>query len=334
MWLVIMTIAIAALIVVLMIPWWTRKVNLNINGKFVLVTGCDSGFGRETAMKLDKMGVHVLATCLTKEGEQSLKSVMSDKLITFQMDVTNSQHIEEVFQKVKKLLDGKSGLWGLVNNAGMLSIGPAEWVPLADFKKVADVNLWGVMDVTKTFLPLVKKAKGRVVFVGSVAGVVSPQAFSPYCITKYGVEAFADSLRREMRPFEVQVSVIQPGATQTPMLNDELLASRLKELWDNLPSDKRLEYGEEYLKNAIQGFRDWCKSGSNKVSHVIDAIVSPLTSQFPKERYVIGWDAWQLKLSSHLPEVLQDLLVKDFPFKIVTPPAQDVPECHVNGTTH
>jgi len=92
-----------------MIPWWTRKVNLNINGKFVLVTGCDSGFGRETAMKLDKMGVHVLATCLTKEGEQSLKSVMSDKLITFQMDVTNSQHIEEVFQKVKKLLDGKSG---------------------------------------------------------------------------------------------------------------------------------------------------------------------------------------------------------------------------------
>lgn len=67
-----------------------------------------------------------------------------------------------------------SGLWGLVNNAGMLSIGPAEWVPLADFKKVADVNLWGVMDVTKTFLPLVKKAKGRVVFVGSVAGKHKP----------------------------------------------------------------------------------------------------------------------------------------------------------------
>ena len=87
-------------------------------------------------------------------------------------------------------------------------------------------------------------------FLKYLLGVVSPQAFSPYCITKYGVEAFADSLRREMRPFEVQVSVIQPGATQTPMLNDELLASRLKELWDNLPSDKRLEYGEEYLKNG------------------------------------------------------------------------------------
>jgi len=85
--------------------------------------------------------------------------------------------------------------------------------------------------------------------------------------------------------------------------------------------------------SAIQGFRDWCKSGSDKVSHVIDAIVSPLISKFPKERYVIGWDAWQLKLSSHLPEKLQDLLVKDFPFKVLTPPAQDVPECRVNGTT-
>ncbi|XP_020611545.1 retinol dehydrogenase 3-like isoform X1 [Orbicella faveolata] len=330
----IAVVAFSTLLIILRFSLTTNKANLNVKGKFVLITGCDSGFGRETAIKLDKMGVCVLATCLTKEGEQSLKSATSDKLKTFQMNATDSQQIEEVFCRVNKLLGGKSGLWGLVNNAGMLSIGPAEWVPLADFKKVADVNLWGVMDVTKTFLPLVKKAKGRVVFVGSVAGVVSPQAFSPYCITKYGVEAFADSLRREMRPFEVQVSVIQPGATQTPMLNDELLASRLKELWDNLPSDKRLEYGEEYLKNAIQGFRDWCKSGSNKVSHVIDAIVSPLTSQFPKERYVIGWDAWQLKLSSHLPEVLQDLLVKDFPFKIVTPPAQDVPECHVNGTTH
>ena len=72
-------------------------------------------------------------------------------------------------------LRSSSGLWGLVNNAGVFSIGPTEWVPLADFKKVADVNLWGVMDVTKTFLPLVKKAKGRVVLVGSIAGKYEPQ---------------------------------------------------------------------------------------------------------------------------------------------------------------
>lgn len=81
-------------------------------------------------------------------------------------------------------------------------------------------------------------------------GVVSPKTFAPYCVSKYGVEAFADALRREMRPFEVLVSVIEPGTTRTPILNDELLAARLGELWDNLPLEKQRQYGEEYLKNG------------------------------------------------------------------------------------
>ena len=75
---------------------------IDLKGKYVLITGCDSGFGRQTAITLDKMGVCVLATCLTKEGEQSLKSVTSDKLKTFMLDVTNSQQIKDVYSEVKK----------------------------------------------------------------------------------------------------------------------------------------------------------------------------------------------------------------------------------------
>ena len=78
------------------------RAKVDVKGKYVLITGCDSGFGRETAIKLDEMGVCVMATCLTKEGEQSLKSVTSDKLKTFQMDVTNSQQINDVYKEVKK----------------------------------------------------------------------------------------------------------------------------------------------------------------------------------------------------------------------------------------
>lgn len=85
-------------------------------------------------------------------------------------------------------------------------------------------------------------------------GVVSPQAFSPYCISKYGVEAFADALRREMRPFDVQVSVIEPGATRTPIVNDELLSARLKQFWDNLTEEKQREYGKQYLENGKYGY--------------------------------------------------------------------------------
>ena len=78
-------------------------------GKYVLITGCDSGFGRESAIKLDEMGVCVMATCLTKEGEQSLKSVTSDKLKTFQMDVTNSRQINHVYKEVKKSIPSDQG---------------------------------------------------------------------------------------------------------------------------------------------------------------------------------------------------------------------------------
>ncbi|KAJ7371546.1 Retinol dehydrogenase 5 [Desmophyllum pertusum] len=104
------------------------------------------------------MGVCVLATCLTKEGEQSLKSATSDKLKTFQMDVTNSQQIKDVYEEVERQIPRDTGLWGLVNNAGILYLLPIEWTPLDIFKRTADVNLWGMIDVTKTFLPLVKKA--------------------------------------------------------------------------------------------------------------------------------------------------------------------------------
>jgi len=81
----------------------------DLGNKYVLITGCDSGFGHETAIRLDKMGVHVLAICLTKEGEQSLKSVTSDRLKTFQMDVTNSQQIKDIYEKVKGTLPSGQG---------------------------------------------------------------------------------------------------------------------------------------------------------------------------------------------------------------------------------
>ena len=105
----ILVVAFSALLITLGFSLTTDNANLNVNGKYVLITGCDSGFGRETAIRLDEMGVCVFATCLTKEGEQSLKSVTSDRLKTFRMNVTDSQQIEEVFCKVNKLLGGKSG---------------------------------------------------------------------------------------------------------------------------------------------------------------------------------------------------------------------------------
>lgn len=85
----------------------TSKVD--IKGKFILITGCDSGFGSETAIQLDNMGVGVLATCLTKQGEESLKSVTSKQLQTFQLDVTNAQQVKEVYKEVKRRISSDTG---------------------------------------------------------------------------------------------------------------------------------------------------------------------------------------------------------------------------------
>ena len=85
------------------------RAKVDLKGMYVLITGCDSGFGRETAIRLDMMGAYVLATCLTKEGEQSLKSVTSNRLKTFQMDVTNSQQIKEIYEKLERRIPSEAG---------------------------------------------------------------------------------------------------------------------------------------------------------------------------------------------------------------------------------
>ena len=106
------TCLITAIVVILtltMFRLFSRKNVADLDKKYVLITGCDSGFGQETAIRLDKMGVCVLATCLTKEGEQSLRSVTSDRLKSFQLDVTNSQQIEVVYGQVKGLLPSGQG---------------------------------------------------------------------------------------------------------------------------------------------------------------------------------------------------------------------------------
>ena len=106
-WLITVLIGLLAIFLVRrLIP----RAKVDVKDKYVLITGCDSGFGRETAIKLDKMGVCVMATCLTKEGEKSLKSVTSDKLKAFQLDVTNSQQINDVYQEVKKSIPCDQGI--------------------------------------------------------------------------------------------------------------------------------------------------------------------------------------------------------------------------------
>ncbi|MEQ2264044.1 hypothetical protein XENORESO_018133, partial [Xenotaenia resolanae] len=214
--------------------------------KYVYITGCDSGFGNLLARHLDKIGFRVIAGCLTEKGEEGLKKACSANLITTHLDVTSKESLAKVAAMIKDKV-GERGLWAVVNNAGVaVPSGPCDWHTLDDYKFMLDVNLNGVIGVTLSVLPLIKKARGRVVNVASVFGRICVTG-GPYPVSKFGVEAFNDSLRFTLAPFGVKVLCIEPGFFKTNVTDSEIHIKNVQTLWDRLPQDVKEDYGAEYV---------------------------------------------------------------------------------------
>ncbi|XP_033866300.1 retinol dehydrogenase 16-like isoform X3 [Acipenser ruthenus] len=221
----------------------------DVEQKHVFVTGCDTGFGNLLARQLDQRGFNVIASCLTDKGGQDLQAASSPKLKTILLNVTDSQSIEKAVRFVQAEV-GDKGLWGLVNNAGRATpIGPTEWMEKEDFNKVLDVNLIGLIEITLKFLPLIKKARGRVVNVASVMGRLAFVG-GGYCLSKWGVESFSDSLRRDMQYFGIKVSIIEPGFFKTGVTSLAVIEKDLQRLWDRLSPEVRDSYGVQYFDKS------------------------------------------------------------------------------------
>ncbi|CAO2582002.1 Retinol dehydrogenase 16 [Lemmus lemmus] len=283
-----------------------RQVVSHLQDKHVFITGCDSGFGNLLARQLDRRGMRVLAACLTEKGAEELRNKTSDRLETVILDVTKTESIVAATQWVKERV-GNRGLWGLVNNAGIsIPSGLNEWMKKEDFTKILDVNLLGVIEVTLSMLPLVRKARGRVVNVSSVLGRVSLFG-GGYCISKYGVEAFSDSLRRELSYFGVKVAIIEPGFFQTAISSSDRHLSHSKLLWDQASSEVKKIYDEKFLSSYLQNFTSLTETCSEDLTLVTDCMEHALTSCHPRTRYSAGWDAKLLYLPmSYLPTFLTD----------------------------
>ncbi|XP_050770165.1 retinol dehydrogenase 16-like isoform X2 [Gymnogyps californianus] len=281
-----------------------RQTVPRLSEKYVLITGCDTGFGNLLARQLDARGLRVLAACLTETGAAQLRAAASPRLQTVLLDVTSSQSITAAAAWVREHV-GDQGLWGLVNNAGIaIPTAPNEWLTKDDFVKVLDVNLIGLIEVTLSLLPLVRRARGRVVNVASVMGRVSFFG-GGYCISKFGVEAFSDSLRLEMRSFGVKVSVIEPGYFKTVITSVENLENNILSIWEKLPEETKASYGENYLKEC----KKLQEKYNSNLTLVTDCMEHALTSRYPRTRYSAGWDAKLLYIPlSYLPSALTDVI--------------------------
>ncbi|XP_044072149.1 retinol dehydrogenase 1 [Siniperca chuatsi] len=294
------------------IRWYIRdsyKLD-GFNQKHVFITGCDSGFGNLLARQLDGKGFHIIAACLTEKGAADLAAAGSPRLKTLLLNVTDSASIRRAVECVSKEV-GERGLWGLVNNAGRsVPIGPTEWMQLEDFTKVLDVNLIGVIEVTLQFLPLLKKGQGRVVNVASILGRLSLTG-GGYCLSKWGVEAFSDNLRRDMQHFGIKVSIIEPGFFKTGVTRLDLIEADLRRLWTRLPQDVKDSYGatffDDYVKAQDFSMRILCSPDISKVTRCME---HALTARFPRTRYSAGWDAKLFWIPlSYLPSFVSDFLI-------------------------
>ncbi|KAM9252319.1 retinol dehydrogenase 5 [Cariama cristata] len=304
MWLYLLLVALAWAL-----GWLVRdhRTLPSIKDKHVFITGCDSGFGNLLARRLARRGYRVLAACLTQKGADSLQRGCSGHLRTTLLDVTCSDSIRRAVEWVRAEV-GEKGLFGLVNNAGVANpIGPTEWMGMEDYRRVLAVNAFGAIEVTLQLLPLLKRARGRVVNTSSVLGRLSANG-GGYCISKYCIEAFSDSLRRDMYHFGVKVSIVEPGFFKTAVTNLESIEGSLRQLWDRLAPETRLSYGEDffhkYLKVQRLIMNVICDADLTKVTRCME---HALGARHPRSRYSAGWDAKLLWLpASYLPACLVD----------------------------
>lgn len=260
-----------------------------ITNRYVFITGCDSGFGNDLARILDKQGVPVIAGCLTEKGGADLKRKTSSRLRVVQIDVTDQTSIRNAVESVKRTLPKSEGLWGLVNNAGIQVLhAPLEFHSYEAIYKCMAVNLFGAIEVTKAFLPLVRKAKGRVVCTTSDCAFQSYACRVPYVISKVGMDAMAECLRRELYYAGVTFHTIQPGAFKTSIVDPEEMKSTLQKAFDAADSEVQAFYGQKWLQETKEQFVGITKSQCEDLSEVTNALSHALFSVMPKRSYLCG----------------------------------------------
>ncbi len=187
--------------------------------KIVLITGATAGIGRETALYLANQGHHVIATGRKVVELEKLRTEFgtpaTGKIDTLVLDVTSSESIAACVREVATLTNGH-GIDTLVNNAGFGVLGPSAEITDAEMRRQYETNVFGLMSVTRAFLArMLERKAGRIINVSSVGGRITLPYFGVYNSTKYAVESLSDALRYELRPFGIDVSLIEPGVIRT-----------------------------------------------------------------------------------------------------------------------
>jgi NAD(P)-dependent dehydrogenase (short-subunit alcohol dehydrogenase family) len=275
----------------------------------VVVTGASTGIGEASAQRLARAGFDVFAGVRSDADFERLAaapqvSTTGGTLRPLRIDIVESDSIAAAVEEVVKATGGQ--LAGLVNNAGIAVAAPLEFLPLEHFRSQIEVNLVGLLAVTQALLGPLRSARGRVVNISSIGGRVAVPMLGAYAASKFAVEGLSDTLRRELRPWSIGVSVIEPGAIATPIWGkggdaaDELLA--------RMPPATTQLYGkliDRIRVGIVESARDGLPPDA-----VATVVEHALTSSRPRTRYVVGRDAkTRATLARVLPDRVLDRLI-------------------------
>lgn len=244
-----------------------------------LITGASTGIGYSLTKKFAQQGFRVFANVRKEEDAEKLKSDFGELVYPLIFDVTDSDAIGETVKIVSQEV-GEDGLDLLVNNAGIAVGGAVKNVTIDEYRHQFDVNVFGLIEVTKFFLPLLGADKnsnfkpGKIINISSTSGKIAFPLLSPYCASKFAVEGFSDSLRREMMLYGIQVIVIGPGPIKTP-------------IWGKSSNTPNKSKGTDY-EEATSIFRNMvAKTEKNAmdVDLLADKIFKVYKTRKPKARY-------------------------------------------------
>lgn len=269
----------------------------------ILITGATAGLGRHTAILLAERGHRVIASGRNEAALAALRNESSTALIeTVLLDVTSASSIAEAQAEVNRLTEG-GGIDVLINNAGYSQAGPISEIDDSDLRAQFDTNVFGLMAVTRAFLPTMRdRGFGRIINVSSIAGRITTPLIGAYHASKYAVEALSDALRLELAAFGIDVILVEPGTIRTQF------------------SDRAMSYGEKYRISAspyavlfedIERIRRFFNTGAIGVEVASRALVHAVEDQRPRVRYLVPTTAYLLLLPfAFVPTRLMDLFLR------------------------
>lgn len=272
--------------------------------KSVVVTGSSTGIGWGIAKVLIKKGIRVFGSVRKQADADRLQAEFGTNFVPLMFDVTDSRAVIEGAKKASEMLDGHP-LMGLVNNAGIAVSGPLLYLDIDEFRHQLEVNVTGQLIVTQAFAPLLTshtdrhETPGRIVMISSVGGKNASPFVGPYNASKFALEGFSESLRRELMLLGIDVIVVAPGAVATP-------------IWDKAEQVDVSRYANTPYAAPLHAVRDYMLTMGRKglnPEKLGQAVYHALTTKNPKTRYIVTPEPFQNFLVNNLPKRTVDRII-------------------------